>query len=402
LAKASSPAVFPVVLAGFTAFLDLYATQPLLPLLMRVFDASHFAVSFTVTASTLAVAVAAPIIGRVADLAGRKRVIVLSAVLLAVATAAAASAATLTQLIAWRFVQGLATPGVFAIAIAYIHDEWPRSHVGRATAAYISGTVTGGFCGRALVGVLAATFTWQTAFLVLAAANALAALALAVWLPAERARAAVAAAGHRRSVVRLIVNRRLIATDGVGFCVLFTQVAMFTYVTFLLADPPYHLSTAALGSLFVVYLVGAVVTPFAGRWIDVSGHRAALGSGVAIGLAGALLTLAPPLAAIVLGLALVATGVFISQATASSYIGVVTREDRGLAVGLYSTAYYLGGSMGGALPALFWASGGWVACVMLVVAVQLGTAGLALKFWTEATAPASAVEPYRELPAGPA
>ena len=154
-----SPPVFPVVLAGFTAFLDLYATQPLLPLLMRVFDASHFAVSITVTASTLAVAVAAPIIGRIADLAGRKRVIVLSALMLAVATAAAASAATLRQLILWRFVQGLATPGVFAIAIAYIHDEWPRSHVGRATAAYISGTVTGGFCGRALVGILAATFT---------------------------------------------------------------------------------------------------------------------------------------------------------------------------------------------------------------------------------------------------
>jgi YNFM family putative membrane transporter len=397
-----SPTVFPVVLAGFTAFLDLYATQPLLPLLMRVFDASHFAVSVTVTASTLAVAVAAPVVGRVADLAGRRRVIVLSALLLTVATAAAASATTLRQLIVWRFVQGLATPGVFAIALAYIHDEWPRSHVGRATAAYISGTVTGGFCGRALVGVLAASFTWQTAFLVLAGVDAVATAALAAWLPAERRRGAVAATGHGRSVARLIVNRRLIATDGVGFCVLFTQVAMFTYVTFLLADPPYHLSAAALGSLFVVYLLGAVVTPFAGRWIDVSGHRTALGSGVAVGLAGALLTLAPPLAAIVLGLALVATGVFISQATASSYIGVVTREDRGLAVGLYSTAYYLGGSMGGALPALFWTAGGWTACVLLVVAVQFGTAGLALKYWTEPTAPASAAESFRELPAGPA
>jgi MFS transporter, YNFM family, putative membrane transport protein len=396
------PHVFPVVLAGFTAFLDLYATQPLLPLLMRIFGASHFAVSFTVTASTLAVALAAPVIGRAADLAGRKRVIVGSAVLLALATAAAATAANLRQLVVWRFVQGLATPGVFAITIAYIHDEWPRSHVGRATAAYISGTVTGGFCGRALVGVLAATFTWPTAFLVLAGANALAAAALAVWLPAERTRAAVAAAGHGRSVARLIVNRRLIATDGVGFCVLFTQVAMFTYVTFLLADPPYRLSTAALGSLFVVYLVGAMVTPFAGRWIDVSGHRAALASGVAIGLAGALLTLLPPLSAIVLGLALVATGVFISQATASSYIGVVTRADRGLAVGLYSSAYYLGGTLGGALPALFWTAGGWVACVMLVVAVQLGTAALALKYWTAPTAPESAAESFREMPAGPA
>ena len=61
------PSVFPVILAGFTAFLDLYATQPLLPLLMRVFKTTHFAVSLTVTASTIGVAVAAPVVGRLAD-----------------------------------------------------------------------------------------------------------------------------------------------------------------------------------------------------------------------------------------------------------------------------------------------------------------------------------------------
>src|SRR5215831_21251956 len=86
------PSVFPVVLCGFCAFLDLYATQPLLPLLTRIFNASHFAVSLTVTASTIAVAIAAPIVGRVADLVGRKRVIVGSAFCLAVATLLAATA----------------------------------------------------------------------------------------------------------------------------------------------------------------------------------------------------------------------------------------------------------------------------------------------------------------------
>jgi MFS family permease len=178
-----------------------------------------------------------------------------------------------------------------------------------------------------------------------------------------------------------MTNRQLLATDVVGFCVLFSQVAIFTYVTFHLSEPPYSLSTAALGWLFAVYLVGAAVTPFAGHWIDVRGHRASLGSGVAVGIAGALLTLMSPLPAIIVGLAMVATGVFISQATASSYIGTVTRADRGLAVGLYSTFYYAGGSMGGALPALFWSRGGWVASVVLVIVVQIATAAIALTTW---------------------
>jgi MFS family permease len=380
---APRPPVLPIVLAGFTAFLDLYATQPLLPLLMDVFGASHFDVSLTVTVSTVAVALAAPIAGRVGDLVGRKRVIVMSAFVLAGATAAASLSTTLSQLLFWRFLQGLATPGVFATTIAYIHDEWPASYVGRTTALYISGTVTGGFCGRALVGIVASRWSWQTAFIALAAVNLGTALVLALGLPKEPPRRAVKPDGHRRSVGRLLRNRLLVATNSVGLCVLFTQTAMFTYVTFHLSEPPYTLSTAALGWLFGVYLVGAAVTPLAGRWVDAYGHRLGLAAGVAIGVAGAVLTLTPPLAAIVAGLAMVATGVFVSQATASSYIGSVTEEDRGLAVGLYSTCYYAGGSLGAALPAALWQTGGWPASVALVVAVQLVTAAIALSFWSE-------------------
>ncbi len=376
------PRTLPIVLAGFTAFLDLYATQPLLPLLMDVFGASHFDVSLTVTVGTVAVALAAPVAGRLGDLIGRRRVIVLSAFVLAGATAAAATAANLQQFLFWRFVQGLATPGVFATTIAYIHDEWPATYVGRTTAAYISGTVTGGFSGRALVGVVASYWSWQTAFVCLALVNLATALALAASLPRERPRAANHRGGHRQSVLRLLRNRQLAATNAIGLCVLFTQVAMFTYVTFHLSEPPYGLSTAALGSLFVVYLVGAAVTPIAGHWVDARGHRAGLAFGVAIGVSGAVLTLIPWMPAIVAGLAMVATGVFVSQATASSFIGSVTADDRGLAVGLYSSCYYAGGSLGGALPALFWTTGGWTACVVLVVTVQLLTATLAFRFWT--------------------
>jgi MFS family permease len=156
------------------------------------------------------------------------------------------------------------------------------------------------------------------------------------------------------------------------------------------------LSTAALGWLFIVYLIGAAITPVAGRWVDRRGHRAGLGWGMGIGAAGALLTLAPSVPAIVAGLAMVASGVFVSQATASSYIGVVTASDRGLAVGLYSLCYYAGGSLGAALPGMFWEGGGWPACVSLVVAVQLATIALAWRFWT--VSPRER-EPLRELAA---
>jgi YNFM family putative membrane transporter len=382
-ASRTSLPTFPVVLCGAAAFLDIYSTQPLLPLLTRVFRASTFEAGLTITAPTIAVAIFAPFIGRLADRLGLRRMIVLSAWALTVATALAATSHSLHQLIFWRFVQGAATPGIFASTVAYIHEVWPPSHAGRATAAYMTGTILGGFTGRAVSGLVAAAASWEIAFIALAVLTGVVAAVLTMWLPREPS----GAAGHheergRGSTGHLFRNRRLIATCGVGFSVLFTQIAMFTYVTFHLAAPPYGLSTVALGWLFVVYLLGAVVTPFAGGWIDRYGHRAGIASAMAIGGAGALLTLVPWLPAIVAGLALCATGVFTAQATTSSYIGAVTTQDRGLAVGMYSTFYYAGGSTGGALPSLFWVTGGWTACVLLVVTAQLAGAAIAFTQWS--------------------
>ena len=161
---------------------------------------------------------------------------------------------------------------------------------------------------------------------------------------------------------------------------------MFTYVTFHVAAPPYSLSTVALGWLFVVYLLGAAVMPFSGMWIDSYGHRAGIASAMSIGATGSLMTLAPSLPVIIVGLALCAAGVFIAQATASSYIGAVTTQDRALAVGLYSTFYYAGGSVGAVLPAALWSRGGWPGCVGLIVAVQAAGVVLAFTQWTAAVA----------------
>lgn len=395
------------MLAGTAAFLNLYATQPLLPLLARTFHASAFQVGLTVTAPTVAVAIAAPFVGRLADVIGLRWVIVGSAFLLAGATMLAATSGSLVQLIFWRFVQGIVTPGIFAGTVAYIHEMWPIEQSGRATAAYMTGTICGGFFGRATTGLIGAYYDWHLSFAFVGTCALAVAIALWRLMPKEpfdrraalRGRQAGAEAPAYAVARQLFRNRQLVATYGIGFCVLFTNVAMFTYITFYLAAPPYGLSTAALGWLFVVYLVGAVATPFGGRWIDAYGHRAGMTAAMTIGAAGALLTLMPSLTAIVIGLALSSTGVFIAQTTTSSHIGAVTTNDRALAVGLYSSFYYTGGSAGGSAPAMVWNAAGWSGVVALVVAVQLTGAAIALTSWAPARGRASGAA--RRLPLPP-
>jgi MFS transporter, YNFM family, putative membrane transport protein len=87
--------ILAIALAGFSAFLHLYATQSLLPLLTHIFHASKVEASLTVSATTIAVALAAPLTGLLADRWGRKRIIVVAAYGLAIPTFLAATASDL-------------------------------------------------------------------------------------------------------------------------------------------------------------------------------------------------------------------------------------------------------------------------------------------------------------------
>ena len=88
---------------------------------------------------------------------------------------------------------------------------------------------------------------------------------------------------------------------------------------------------------------------------------------VAVWAAGAVLTLFSSLPAIILGLTLCAGCGMLCQTISTGYVATTAKEGRSSAVGLYVTAFYVGGSMGAFFPGLAWNSGGWAACVAMVI-----------------------------------
>src|SRR5882724_13009235 len=76
--------VLMVALIGFCVFLNVYATQALLPLLARIFSAGKFEVSLTVSATTIGIALGSPILGLLAERLGRREVMVGSVTLLTI------------------------------------------------------------------------------------------------------------------------------------------------------------------------------------------------------------------------------------------------------------------------------------------------------------------------------
>jgi MFS transporter, YNFM family, putative membrane transport protein len=376
-----------VAVAGFAAFLNLYAPQSVLPLFAQEFGAGPGDVSLTITAPTLAVALIAPFTGAVADVLGRKRVISIAMFALVVPTVMVALAPGLGALVFWRFVQGLVLPPIFAVVVAYIGEEWPRREVVGVTGIYTSATGFGGFFGRFITGVLADATNWRTAFLALAMLTFVLALTVTLTLPAERH--FVRSTGLKvafAQMLRHLRNRRLVATCGIGFGVLFTFVATFTYVNFLLAAPPFELSPTLLGSIFIVYLGGSVIAPLTGAGVARFGRRRLVLLAIGVWVCGLLLTLVSWLPAIIIGLTISATSGFVCQAVSIGVVAVSAEKGHSSAVGLYVTCYYVGGSIGSVLPGLVWNAARWPGCIAMVVVVLVLMALAVWQVWADTKA----------------
>ena len=376
--QASRPIVW---IIGFFAFLNVYSMQAVLPMVMQDFHASPLQAGATVGATVLAIALVSPFMGMLSDALGRKVILCSSLFVLTLPTALIPLAPSLSAIVLLRFVQGLAVPGIVVVLIAYLSEEFKAGGVARMTSTYVGGTVMGGFCGRFITGHAGHLLGWRGAFVTLAVLNFLGALLVLWQLPASRHFVANRnARGALQILRRHLSNRRFLAICSLGFCVLFSLVGSFTYVNLYLAQPPFSLSTAGLANVFGVYLLGVVVTPMAGRCLVRYGVLRAVLVTLALSASGLLLTLLPALSAVIAGLALCSSAVFICQSATISHIADNVTEGRSLATGLYYFSYYAGGAAGSWVAGLAFEGWGWPGSVLAIILFQLLAATIAFAF----------------------
>ena len=380
---ASRPVIW---LIGFFAFVNVYSMQSVLPLLMAEFDATPVQAGLTVGATILAVALLSPFMGMLSDAWGRKGIICGSLFAMALPTALIPLADSLPQIVGLRFLQGLAVPGIVVVVLAYVGEEFQASGgVARMISTYVAGSVMGGFSGRFIAGYAAHWFGWQGAFVALALLNLVGALLVLWWLP--RSCHFVPSRDLRSALAVLrshLSTPRLLAACAVGFCVLFSLVGSFTYVNLHLAGAPFRLSPAGLANVFTVYLLGVLVTPVAGRLMQRHGFLRVLLSALLLSAAGLLLTLLPLLSAIILGLAVCSSAIFVCQASTISFIASQVSQGRSLATGLYNMSYYAGGAVGALVAGLAYEGRGWVGVVSVMLLVQALAALWAVLGWRQA------------------
>ena len=373
---------FAIATAGFSAFINLYSPQALLPELANEFHVGPSEISTLMTAGTLAIALTAPFTGALADIVGRKRLITTAMFATCIPTLLTIFVTSVPQMVALRFLQGVLLPPIFTVAVAYIGDEWPAVDVPRVAGIYITGSSIGGFCGRFIPGVLADLIGWRAAYGVTALLTLVAALVVTFTLTREKR--FVPSGGLANSLGYMwkhLHDSRLLATYAVGFGVLFNFISTFTYISFHLAAPPYSFTPTLLGALFLTYLVASPLVPWVGRGITLFGRRPFVLGIVAVWIIGALMLLAGPIAVILTGLTLCAVCGMLCQAISTGYVTMTAKEGRSSAVGLYATTFYTGGSAGAFLGGIAWTLAGWSGCVAMILVMQLIIAAIVAMAW---------------------
>ncbi|WP_207541133.1 MFS transporter [Sabulicella rubraurantiaca] len=366
-----------VAAMAFLTLVDLFATQAILPALAAHYRVSPSEMGTAVNASTLGMAVAGLGIALLGAGFDRQRGVAGSLLLLALPTALLASAPDLASFAALRVMQGLLMASAFALALAHLGERFGPMDAPGVFAAYITGNVLSNLVGRLVSAGLAEHLGLMGNFYGFAALN-LAGAALS-FLALERnpvRRMAPGAVRRAAETAELLHDGRVRGACGIGFGILFAFIGVFSYVNFVLVEPPFGLGMMELGLVYFVFLPAVLTTPAAGLLARRWGARRTLLAGLALATMALPLLLAGSLPAVLAGLGLVAVGTFGAQAVVTGYVGRVARGRAG-AGGLYLASYFAGGLAGSAVLGSAYEALGWPGCVAGAGAALLAAAAFA-------------------------
>jgi EmrB/QacA subfamily drug resistance transporter len=160
-----SPNVTFLVLAlgGVSYALLSSLIAPALPDIQHALHTSENTVSWVLTAYLLSASVATPVIGRLGDIYGKERLLIIVLSLLAVGTLVSALSSTVALMLTGRAIQG-AAGGIFPLAFGIIRDEFPREQVASRVGLMSALLGVGGGAGVVLAGPIVDNLSFHYLF----------------------------------------------------------------------------------------------------------------------------------------------------------------------------------------------------------------------------------------------
>jgi len=348
----ATSAITLLALASFASQSMVRVSDSLLPQISADLGVTVGAASIVVTAYALAHGSVQLVIGPVGDRFGKYACIIAACGMSTILVLLCGLASSLPTLVAARLACGLAAGWIIPLAMAFLGDVIPYERRQQVLGTFLSGQILGQLFGQAAGGVLGDFFGWRRVFYILSALFAISTVALIV----EFIRNPITRAGHATAtrsrgfitdyatVLRSPWARLIIA---LGFIEAAFMFGAFTYVG---ADLHlrFGVNFAVVGLFVGTFAIGGLVYSFSVRRLVNRLGQIGLVTGGSVLLAIAYVTIAfaphayfAPVAITGIGL-----GYYMLHNTLQTNATQMTPQARGTAVAIFSSALYLGQTLG--------------------------------------------------------
>ncbi|MET9504521.1 MFS transporter [Streptomyces sp. NPDC006622] len=152
-----------LALAGVTAAIMQTLVTPLIAELPRILDTSSSNAAWVITVTLLAAAVCVPVVGRLGDLLGKRRMLLACAVPLIAGSVICALASDVVTMIVGRGLQGMGM-GMLPLGIALLRDVLPAEKLSSSIALVSASMGIGGGLGLPIAAAIAQYANWRVLF----------------------------------------------------------------------------------------------------------------------------------------------------------------------------------------------------------------------------------------------
>jgi YNFM family putative membrane transporter len=345
-----------LAVAGFASQAQVRVMDSLLPQIASDLHTTIGLAAMVVTAYAVTHGSIQLVIGPISDRFGKYRTVALTCAIGAVLVAVCGTVSTLPQLALARLATGAAAGWIIPISMAYVGDVTPHDRLQQILGRYISGQILGQLFGQAAGGVLGDLLGWRNVFFVLAGLFALATAGLVFELtvnPQTRKRGGGGTRGLLGGYAAVLTNPFARIVLIAGFLEGALAWGAFAYIGAYL-HLRFGLSFSLVGGVVACFGIGGLIYAALVKLFVRGLGQPGLAVMGGIVLAAAYLELAlgslwwlAPIATTAIGL-----GFYMLHNTLQTNATQMTPQARGTAVGLFSSALYIGQTAGVAVGAL--------------------------------------------------
>jgi predicted MFS family arabinose efflux permease len=362
---------------GLASALFARTVDPLIPQIAHSLDVAPSTAALLSTAYTLPFALIQPLLGALADMLSKGRLIIVCMLIASAASIAGGMATDFNVLFSLRVVAGLAAGGIFPIALAVIGDYVPVKQRQIAFGRLLFAAMSGNLVGASGAGMVADLIGWRSVFVV---SGAIGLMALAVALPGLRGTGETVGrfdlSGFIPSYRAVFSNPLAKYCFGAVFVEAIFVFGLFPYVALLLRRAGIDSATIA-GVVLAGFGIGGLLYTLTVRWLlAYIGERLLMaGGGMVMAFCLAMTALGLPWPAELAVFVLLGFGMYMLHGCIQVYVTELAPSARATATAAHSSFYFFGQAIGPVLYGVGLSSSLGIDSVLIAGVVMLTATG---------------------------